>query len=379
MIRKQASLLIRSAFLLLAILLLFQQSRSQDLQQEISRIIDSVRTAQKIPGITATVIMQGKTIDQATGYSDTVERTALRPEHKMLAGSTGKMYFAISAMKLAGEGKLDLDAPVKKYLGKYDWFQRVPNADSMTVRQLMNHTAGIQEYYGLGNFLERLRNEPDKIWRTSELVSYVFDQKPLFSPGSSFSYADTHYLLLQLIIENITGSSAFKYIQKHIIDRVGLKHTQPSLSRTIPALANGYSNPRSVFALREPMLRNGVLIIHPGFEGGGGGFASNSHDLATLVHALMHNNILPARLVDEMKQEVAALQLGRNQFYGLGLQIVRSPFGTSYGHSGWFPGYLSDVQYFPDLDVTIAVQFNTDAVRMQPKWVLNRIAGLLKR
>lgn len=346
-------------------------------------VLDSFRTRFDLPGITATVILKnGTAIDVSTGVSDLATQTALTPQHKLLSGSTGKMYFAISILKLAAEGKLHLDDLASKYLGKHEWYSKLPNASSITIRQLLNHTAGMEEYYGLGDFTERLQADPDKEWKIQELVSYVSGRQPLFEAGTSFSYADTHYLLLQAIIEEITGRSAYDFIHKNIIQKIALKNTVPSISRTIPGMANGYSNPQLPTKIDGPLIRDGKMVVNPQFEGGGGGFASTSHDLATLVHNLMNGKLLPQEMLEEMKKEVAAPKLGKNQFYGLGLQIVKAAAGTTYGHSGWFPGYMSDVEYFSNNGITIAVQINADHSKkgnVHPRAIAFRIANALNQ
>ncbi|HEY2721776.1 MAG TPA: serine hydrolase domain-containing protein [Chitinophagaceae bacterium] len=354
---------IRKAYFLVILIsvLHFEAAAQNKPLQVILGIIDSFRSRYNLPGITATLIKHdGTSIDVASGFSDTALRTPLKVSDMLLGGSTGKMYFAISILKLAQEHKLNLDNPISNYLAKYSWFRRLPNADSITIRELLNHSSGIQEYYMLGDFFQRVANEPAKDWRLEELLNYVFDLKPLFDPGTSFSYADTNYLLLATIIEEVTNQSAYDYIHENITDRVGLAHTVPSVKRIIAGLANGYSSAQLPSGLEGAMIRNGQLIVNPQFEWGGGGFATCSHDLAQLVYSLMNGKIISMKSVGEMKKEIVAAELGANNYYGLGLQIIKGSLGTSYGHSGWFPGYQSDVEYFPGYDVSIAVQMNVD-------------------
>jgi D-alanyl-D-alanine carboxypeptidase len=345
-------------------------------------ILDSFRIKYELPGITAAIIdKNGAITDIATGYSDTASRALLTPRHKLLAGSTGKMYFAISILELAAAKKLHLDDKVNDYLGKYDWFKLLPNASLVTIRQLLNHTAGMEEYYELGDFIQLLKTNPNKEWRPEELLRYVSGRKALFPAGTSFSYADTHYLLLQAIIEEVTKKCAYDFINTTIIKKMPLQNTVPSISRKIPGLSNGYSTPLLPTKIDGAVIRNGEMVINPQFEGGGGGFASCSHDLAALVHNLMNEKLLSKEWLDEMKTEVEAANLGKGNFYGLGLQIIKGSLGTTYGHSGWFPGYMSDVEYFPGPGLTIAVQINADFSGkgyIHPRTIVYTIAGKIK-
>lgn len=79
-------------------------------------------------------------------------------------------------------------------------------------------------------------------------------------------------------------------------------------------------------------------------------------------HDLLTGNVLPMSAVDQMKTGVPA-RTGRDHQYGLGLMIRPTELGTSYGHSGYMPGYVTDVQHFPNYGMTVAFQMNTDNVR----------------
>lgn len=364
---------------LIACLVLASNIRAQKIgvSESIQILIDSVKQQYMLPGIIAAIIdNKGNVYDFASGIADSSNGEKLTPQHKLLSGSTGKMYFAISIMLLAEQGKLNLDQRVSAYLGTHAWYKSLPNASSVTVRQLLNHTAGMEEYFLLGDFLSRLKDQPDKVWKIEELMSYMAGRNALFPAGSSFSYADTHYLLLQQIIEAVTGKDAYAFADENIIKKLRLTFTVPSVERSILGLANGYSSPKLPGAFDGPMVRNGQLIINPQFEGGGGGFASNSHDLAILVSSLLNGKLLRYASLKEMKTPVLAKSLGQNNYYGLGLQIIIKGADTTYGHSGWFPGYVSDAEYFQGTGFTIAVQMNTDFPKngyLHPRQVVHAI------
>jgi D-alanyl-D-alanine carboxypeptidase len=351
-------------FFLCAFVTAFAQAQQPVWHDAVQQLLDSVRQRHELPGITATIIdPKGRSFDFASGVADTATGERLTPQHKLLSGSTGKMYFAISILLLAEQGKLQLDNKASTYLSGYSWYNALPNAAGITVRQLLNHTAGMEEYFLLGDFLTRLKQQPDKTWQMGELMAYMAGRTPLFAAGTSFGYADTHYLLLQQIIEHITGKNAYTFITENIIRPLRLQYTVPSVQREIPHLANGYSSPKLPAGFNGAMVRDGRLVINPQFEGGGGGFASNSHDLATLVYNLLYGKLLQPASLQQMKTPVPAKGLGPNNYYGLGLQIIINGSDSSFGHSGWFPGYVSDAELFTATGFTIAVQINTDFPR----------------
>ncbi len=132
------------------------------LKKEIQLKLDEWHKAGKFPGATVGFVLpDGESFRLAVGYSDRDAKTPMRPSDRMLAGSTGKTFAAATAMQLVKEGKLNLDDKVEKYLGKETWFDRLPNARDITVRQLMNHTSGLVRYEFKDQFTKDLTASPD--------------------------------------------------------------------------------------------------------------------------------------------------------------------------------------------------------------------------
>lgn len=327
------------------------QTKSTQLHSVLQQKIDSVRTAIDIPSMAFSCILpSGEQITVASG---------MKPDQRMLAGSTGKTLFASVALQLMKDGKLSLDDKVSTYLGKESWYSKVQNAESITIRQLMNHTAGIEEYYELGDFMQRLRNEPDKNWTPVECIGYTLGRPPLFAAGTDWSYADTNYLILGLVLEKILKDDAYKVIQKNFIAPNSLKSTEPSVKRKLDNQVVGISGPKSPFGISGPVMVNEQMIINPQMEWAGGGFISNTIDLARWAKIYYHADFLSETVRTEMRNGVAA-KTGKDHQYGLGMQIRPSTLGVSYGHGGWFPGYLTEMDFFPDKKLAVAIQLSTD-------------------
>lgn len=107
------------------------------------------------------------------------------------------------------------------------------------------------------------------------------------------------------------------------------------------------------------MIANGKFIINPQFEWTGGGWASTGEDLARWAKMMYEGKAFDDSLLPQMLDGVAAPMLGRETKYGLGVIIRKTSAGTTYGHSGFFPGYMTDMMYFPDSKIAVAVQVNT--------------------
>jgi len=295
----------------------------------------------------------------------------------MLQGSVGKTYVAAVAMHLVGEGRLSLDSPVSDYLGDRDWYSRIPNAQGISVRNLMTHTSGVMRYEFKDAFTLDLTASPDKHWEPEGLLAYVLDEEAAFRPGEGWEYSDTNFILLGMIIEGITGQALYDLIRERLLEPLDLTETVPSDSRVIPGLIQGYAGPDNPFGGRdEVLLPDGRFVINPQFEWAGGGFASTPEDLARWARALYTGQAFNPDLLKLMLEGVPA-RLGPDSRYGLGVIISPTAAGPSWGHSGFFPGYLTEMAYFPALDVSVAVQVNTSvgrALGRSPRSVLIELA-----
>ena len=351
---------------------------SQELQIRLQAVLDTFHAGGAFPGASAAVSLpDGSVMSFVVGEADTVGHILMDPSHRMLQGSVGKTYFAALAMQLIGEGRLELDAEVSSYLGHHAWYARIPNASGITVRHLMTHTSGVMRYEFKETFTTDLSARPDKHWQPEELLAYVLDEEASFPPGEGWEYSDTNFILLGMIMEEVTGEACYDLIQRRILDRLGLRNTVPSSSRTIPGLIQGYAGPDNPFGGRdEVILPDGRFVINPQFEWAGGGFASSSGDLALWARALYTGEAFDPALLPLMLEGVPA-RLGPGSRYGLGVILTDTPAGPSQGHSGFFPGYLTEMAYFPQMDVAVSLQVNTSvgrALGRSPASVLAELA-----
>lgn len=355
-----------------------EPAAAQDLNARLQAVLDDFHAGGSFPGASAAVSLSDGTVLALTvGEADTVRHLPMTPEGRMLQGSVGKTYFAALAVRLMGEGLLALDAPVSDYLGHHDWYARVPNATQITVRHLLTHTSGVMRYEFKPAFTTDLTSQPDKRWRPEELLSYVLDEEASFKAGEGWEYSDTNFILVGMILEEITGRPCYDLIREGFLGPLGLDDTVPSDSRSIPGLIQGYAGPQNPFGGRdEVLLPDGRFVINPQFEWAGGGFASTPSDLARWARALYTGRAFDPSLLPAMLDGVPA-RLGPGSRYGLGVILTDTPVGPSQGHSGFFPGYLTEMAYFPELDVAVALQVNTsvgEALGRSPRGVLLELA-----
>ena len=341
-----------------------KKSEIDRLTNRFQREVDAIVREYDLPGMTAAfVLADGTSRAFASGFADRELGLDMRADARMLAASIGKSFTGALALDLVREGRLELDVPITRYLAAKKWLARLPNYETITPRHLLTHSSGIADHVHTRKFqftLQKyLRGEKSRI-PPEELISFILDTPARFKPGKGFHYSDTGYILVGLIIEKVTGQSLFSEIKKRFILPLGLKQTEPSDRKNLPGLASGYlaSNKAGGFPAKTT-IRPGLLVWDPGIEWAGGGFISNSRDLAIWGKALYEGDALPGKYLPELLRGV---RVRPNVSYGIATVINTDPEGlVSCGHKGWIPGYVSSLRYYTNHRTAIAFQINTDS------------------
>jgi D-alanyl-D-alanine carboxypeptidase len=336
---------------------------SATLRDALQRKFEELHKAGTFPGGTAGfVLADGTSFGIAVGVSDRTTGTAMKPGDRLLLGSVGKTYASAVALQMISEGKFSLDDTLDRFFGKEPWFGRIANAGAITVRHLMTHTSGLVRYEFNPKFTQDLSAQPDKVWTGVDRLSYLFDATPPFAPGAGWEYSDTNYIVLGMIIEHVAKGSYYDELRKRILVPLGLKDTVPADSRTVAGLVQGYAGPNNPFGGKDEMITDGRFAVNPQFEWTGGGLAVTALDLARWGKLLYEGKVIGSEMTARLLDGVPS-RLGPEAKYGLGVIIRPSPLGITYGHSGFMPGYQTELVYFPDLKASVAVQVNSSAPR----------------
>jgi D-alanyl-D-alanine carboxypeptidase len=367
----------RLTFVLSATLCIGPEVAGQSLEARIQARLDSLHRAGAFIGATVGVVLpDGRSMSLASGLSDTAQRSQLRPEQRMLAGSTGKTFFAALAYQLVRDGRLDLDTPISHWLGREPWFDSLPNARQITVRQLMNHTSGLVRYELNPRFLADLKAQPDRSFSPVEEVRYLFGTTAAFAAGQGWDYSDTNYIVLAMILERVMGTRAYDEIERRFLGPLRLRGTIPSDRRDLPGLSQGYAGSDNPMGDFDAVLHEGRYRMNPQFEWAGGGYASTAIDLARWARALYGGTVVDTTLLRaQVLPGVSAPMLGPTTRYGLGVIIRQTPHGAAWGHSGFFPGYLSEMRWYPEQRVAIAVMVNQSRPRRGPGGLVADVAA----
>ncbi len=326
--------------------------------EALTTLLDSFRVAGNFPGLSAAVYYDEKNnYSFVSGYSDKEKNIPLKTGDCLMQGSVGKTYVSAIALQLLQKDLIKLDEKVSRYLGHYTWYKRIPNAAAITIRMLMNHTSAVMRYEFKEQFTRDLTGNPGKKWRPEELLAYVLDEKPSFPAGEGWEYSDTNYILLGMIIEEVTGKKYYELLRKNILDPLELENTFPSDDRKLDRLVQGYAGAGNEFGGQDKVINEeGLFIINPQFEWTGGGIYSTTADLAKWGKILYEGKLVDTSLL--IRNAVPA-KLGRDTKYGLGVIIRQTSLGVAYGHSGFFPGYMTEMLYFPEHKMCVAVQTNS--------------------
>ncbi len=342
--------------------------------------LEAMHKRRGFPGVSvAFVLPDGTPVTVAVGHESMRAKTTLTPEHRLLSGSIGKTYVTALAHHWLQTGKLKLEDKAAKFLAKHEWWKRMPNASTMTVEQLPRHEAGLPRYIFVDGFWGDLLGHPDRQWKPDELLSYVFDMEPVFPAGDGWAYADTNYIVVGMIIEELSGQSFYEGVREHFLVPLELRETHPTNTRTIENMAQGHIVSARPFGYGPETLEEGVFIENIQFEWCGGGFASTPLDPARWAGLLYSGRAMTSEYLDTLLEHVPADELGPGVRYGLGVMVEETDHGLIYGHEGFMPGYLSATGWMEEAALAGTVQSNTDDSRTtgKPSKVLQELMALV--
>jgi D-alanyl-D-alanine carboxypeptidase len=336
---------------------------SNALKVDLQRKLDDVQKKHQIPGITFSLLFDdAHQFNLASGFSDVENSIPLKVDHKMMSGSVGKIFFSTVALKMIQDGHLNFNDSVSKYLGDEEWYKTFPNHSEIKIENLLNHTSGLPRHLFQPEFLDNFIKNPLEERDPKACIQSISNKEAVHPVGQGWAYSDTNYILLGLIIEKITGTNIYELVKSEFIVPLGLKSTVPSNTLEIDGLAQGYIGEQNPFQLPRKVLdTNGNLVLHPSFEWTGGGFATNPADLAKMVKYVHESSYLSETIKEKL---VAAVGMVTGEpfdnGYGLGTFIWSKMEDKRYGHSGFFPGYVSHVEYSKNRQYAIAIQINDD-------------------
>ena len=328
---------------------------TRTLEQRLQSSLDAGLQGDPGSGVSVAVIVPGEPIWLGTNGASH-DTTQMSPDMLFAIGSITKNMVAALTLQLAEEGVLSLEDTLGKWLSAY------PNIDDrVTIRQLLNHTSGIYQYFSNQAIWDEIERDRARVWTHEEVLTYVLE--PYFAPGGGFRYSNTNYTLLGMIIEKATGEGIATELRGRFWEPLGLSNTYFAIEEEIPdnvahvwgTLLPGEETRDLTFVLRAAH----DSIIHPS-----GGVFATAENLARWSDALFQGKIISESQLGEMLEFVAISKKDgiQSQGYGLGVQHFLPGWirGVEvYGHGGGSIGCAAYMLYLPEHGVSIAAMINS--------------------
>jgi len=318
---------------------------SADPASQVDAAVAKVMEATGVPSVSLAVVQDRRLAClRAWGHATLEPPEAATPAMPYAIGSISKQFTAAALLLLQEDGKLSLDDRLAKYLPD------LTGADRISLRQLLSHTAGIQDYWP-HDYLPA----PMMARVTPQEIMDRWAKQPLdYEPGTRWQYSNTGYVIAAAVAEKVAGQPFFAFLQERIFTPLGMAVIDLDHSAADARLPTGYMR----YAL-------GPLRLTPQ-EGGGwmygaGSLAMTGEDLARWNVARMEQRILTPSSWREMQTEVL-LADGVGARYGLGVQVGRKGQRRVITHGGEVGGFTAENVVYPDDGVAISVFVNQDAV-----------------
>lgn len=308
---------------------------SDALARELQASLDKAVQETGIPGATALIISPQGVWLGASGISDIATKTPMLLDDIFSIGSATKSFTAVTVLRLAEQGKLSLDDTLGKWLP--DIAKNISDGRSITIRQLLNGTAGIYNYTDDQQFLADFIANPQRHWHPEQLVAYAYGKPRFFKDQCSptWCYPNTGMVLAGMVVEKATGSTFAPVLRNQILNPLGLNHTFfGGDEQVVGRQAHGYQD---IFKADGSFGQDGIpddlttLNVSPFWANGA--MFSNTQDLARFNEALFGGKLLSRKSLKEMLTFVdTGFGAGDEFKYGLGMISRKTPWGTALGH-----------------------------------------------
>ncbi len=311
------------------------------------RKIAETVAASGAPSVSVAVVDHGKlAYARAFGKASLDPARAADASTRYAVGSISKQFTVVAILLTAEQGKLSLDDKVSKY------FPDLTRADEITVRQLLSHTSGYEDYAPQDYII------PEWVKQTTpEALLDKWAKKPLdFDPGTKWQYSNTNYVLAGRIFEKATGEQLVPFLRKNIFEPLGMTSAGDCSVTKTPEDAVAYT--RYGLGPARPALREG-----PGWYFAAGELCMTPSDLAKWDIAFLQKKILSARSYDEFTREMH-LANGDLTHYALGLQLGQFDNIPTIFHGGEVSGFLAYSFMYPTRDAAVIICSNQDGTHL---------------
>jgi CubicO group peptidase (beta-lactamase class C family) len=296
------------------------------------------------PGCAAAVSLNGETVfEKAFGLAELEHTVPNTPQTIFESGSVAKQFTAAAIVLLQQDGKLSIDDPVRKYIPELPEY-----GAPLTIRHLLNHTSGIRDWGTVMSLTGAGRG--DRVISQDLALDVITHQRALdFTPGSEYSYSNSGYNLLAIIVERVSKQKFPAFVEERLFKPLGMKNSswRDDYQRIVPGRAQAYSRQgNGPWRLTMPFMN-----VY-----GNGGMLTTVGDWMKW-NAMLDSKSLGAPLVDALETR-GVLNDGRKIIYALGLEVSTYKGLKDVSHGGATAGYQTFLARYPDNKVSIAVMCN---------------------
>ena len=320
------------------------QEMPADTKAAVDAAIEQVVAKTGVPSASVGIVQGGRIV-----YTKAFGDARLKPEVKATAamsypvGSISKQFTATCVLLLQEDGKLSLDDTVSK------WFPKLTRANEVTLRELLSHTSGYEDYAPQDYTILLWTKVGDPLKLVEEWAGKPLD----FEPGTQWQYSNTNFVLAALIVQKASGMPFFEFLQKRVLDPMGLKDALDLDTARDRVVVQGYER-HALAALRPAILEA------PGWYFGDGSLAMPVADLLKWDIAIMDQKLLKPESYRAFETEVK-LKDGKSTRYGLGISVFTQGGRRVLEHSGEVGGFVAENLMLPDEKLAIAVLTNQEA------------------
>jgi D-alanyl-D-alanine carboxypeptidase len=316
-----------------------------ELREKIDRLAADVLVKTNVPSASVAVVKNGQIAYlKAYGNARIEPQTPATPEMRYSIGSISKQFTATALLLLQEQGKLSLDDRVSKFIPS------LTRANEVTVRQLLSHTSGYQDYWPQ-DYVFPMMLQPV----TAQKILEMWARKPLdFEPGTKWQYSNTNYVIAGVIVEKVSGMPLLQFLREKVFTPLEMKSVtdidQEKLGEIDPT---GYM--RYALGPLRPAPKEGK-----GWLFAAGELAMPAHDLARWDISIIEQKLMKPSSYREFETEVL-LKNGLGTHYGLGVDVGTEAGHHVLSHSGSVSGFTAENIIFPEERVAVAVLTNQDA------------------
>ncbi|MAY83525.1 MAG: serine hydrolase [Flavobacteriales bacterium] len=340
------------------------QNRQEKVIKKIDKLLEKQLKQKDIHNVYLSLYSPSKNFEWQTAKGVFKDGKQVSIDNPFYTASVGKTFTAAAIGILVDQGQLGFEDPIANYLSAeimkdLHVLNGIDYGDSIQIAHLLQHTSGLADYFGeetddgSPSIFDRIMYQPDRLWEPKELIAFAKDHfEPYFAPGKGFYYTDTEYVLLGMIIEEISGIPFHDFIHQKIIDPLELNHTYFNLlsksQDSLGVMAEIYAADLEISTYKSLSA-----------DWAGGAIVSTGKDLISFNRALLKGEIVSETTLKRMKDWIPET---KGMYYGFGLRkiafkelFVALPQWEVIGHSG-LNG--TSMYYCPDLDIYFASTLN---------------------